>query len=289
MLGLSSCNPGIFIEPLDADRREYVLPFTGGTAEVELTHGDWEVDRVAVGNVDIDARLGDDGVLRHESGFMSFSLSRPSERTLRLVLERSTDPDTVEIGIHISNDFQTLEVPVAVGACRGYSFDRIEYGTVTGRVEDYEEAWTETVDSPAASEWEADVFDERFGRTLRFPAASVTSPDMPEAMWMDELMKYVGQGFEVRIPSPFHEEGDMPELCGRTEFTYKEVFIAMGNPSEKVTLTLNEGRNVIRMQWGYVAYRIPYTIWLSHPDGRPMSFSGELVSKAHDGRWRVER
>lgn len=282
MLGLSSCNPGIFIERLEASEEEYILPFRGGTAEVELSHGDWEIDRIAVNNIDVDAVAGEDGAMRYESGFISFSLTRTSGRMLVFALERSTDPDAVEADVHISNDFQSLRIPVIIEACRGYSFDRIEYGTVTDRVEAYEEVRMETI--PA--EREVSVFDERFGRRICFPATSVSSGDIPEAMWMEELLKYVGGTFDVPIPVPFPEEGVVPECKGHIGFSYKEGFMSLEYPSEKVTLP--EGGNTIHMYWGFVEYRVPYTIWFRHPEGEALSFSGELVSKAYDGRWRVE-
>lgn len=262
MLGLSSCNPGIFIERLEASETEYALPFTGGSAEIALSHGSWEIDRVAVNNIDVE--MTGDGV--YESRFMSFCLSRPSDMKLRLALERSTDPDPVLIDIHISNDFQSLCIPVRIEACRGYSFDRIEYGIVTERKEGFEEAC-----------------NGRFGRRICFPAASVSSEDMPEAMWMEELLKYLGGTFDVPIPVPFPEEGTVPACEGHTEFSYRETFISMEYPSENVNLP--EDGN---MYWGYVEYRVPYIIWLTHPEGMPLSFRGEFTSKTHDGRWREE-
>ena len=73
MLGLSSCNPGIFIERLEMPEAEYVIPFTGGCAEIVLSHGDWEIERVAVNNIDVE--MHGDGV--YESRFMSFCMTRP--------------------------------------------------------------------------------------------------------------------------------------------------------------------------------------------------------------------
>lgn len=266
MLGLSSCNPGIFIERLEMPEAEYVIPFTGGCAEIVLSHGDWEIERVAVNNIDVE--MDGDGV--YKSRFMSFCMTRPSDARLRLDLERSTDPDPVLINIHICNDFQSLCIPVRIEACRGYSFDRIEYGSVTERKEGFEE-----------------VRNECLGRRIWFPAASVTSFDMPEAMWMEELLKYVGDAFQVMIPVPFPEDGAVPECDSHMEFSYKETFIPMEYPSEKADLS--ENGNTVHKYWGYVEYRVPYTIWLTHPVGMPLSFSGEFTSKTHDARWRVEQ
>lgn len=266
MLGLSSCNPGIFIERLEMPEAEYVIPFTGGCAEIVLSHGGWEIERVAVNNIDVE--MDGDGV--YESRFMSFCMTRPSDARLRLALERSTDPDPVLINIHICNDFQSLCIPVRIEACCGYSFDRIEYGAVTERKEGFEEAC-----------------NGRFGRRIWFPAASVTSAEMSEVMWMEELLKYVDEVFDVMTPVPFPEDGVMPECDGHIEFSYKEAFIPMKYPSEMPTMS--EGDNTSLMYWGYVEYRVPYTIWLTHPEGMPLSFSGEFTSKTHDGRWRVEQ
>lgn len=279
MLGLCSCNPGIFIERLEASEAEYALPFKGGSAEIALSHGDWEIERVAVNNIDVE--MADGGI--YESRFMYFCLSRPSDTKLFLDLERSTDPDPVLIDIHIANDFQSLCIPVKIEACQGYSFDRIEYGTVTEKTEGFEEAWAKTI----STDQEVSVFDVRFGRWICFPAASVTSEDMPEAIWMDELLKYVDRTFNVLIPVPFPEIGARPECLDHTEFSYKETFIAMEQPSEKVTLSKED--NTIHMFWGYVEYKVPYTIWFTHPEGMPMSFNGELTSKTYDGRWRIGR
>lgn len=285
MLGLSSCNPGIFIEPLNASRTEYIIPFAGGAADVTLSHGNWEIDRISVNNIDVDAPAGDDGVMRHESRFMAFRLSRPSDQTLSLVLERSVDPDAVAIDIHISNDFQSLTVPVRIEACRGYSFDRIEYGEPFDMMESFEEVWIKTIESPAAMEWECDVFSEKFCRKICFTASSVTSEDVPEAMWMDELVKYVGGPFMVCLPDALGGEG-LEE--GLVEFSYKETLVPLAVPTDKAVIGLTPGKNTVRMFWGYVGYKISYTVWFRHPQGDELSFSGELVSKTHDGRWKVE-
>ncbi len=261
MLGLTSCNPGIFIEHLEASEAEYVLPFTGGSAGIVLSHGDWEIERVAVDKIDGD--ISDEGA--YESRFLSFRLTRPSETKICLELEHSTDPDPVLIDIHISNEFQSLCIPVRIEACCGYSFERIEYGIVTERNEGFEE-----------------VQNERFGRKICFPAASVTSEDMPEAAWMEELLKYVGGTFNIPLPVPFPERGTVPECKEFTEFSYKETFTPMESPSAP------EDENTTGMYWGYVEYRVPYTIWFTHPEGRTLSLSGEFTSKTHDGRWRTE-
>lgn len=286
---LSSCNPGIFIEHLETSETEYYLPFTGGTAEIELSHGNWEIERVSVNNVDIEYDTDGQGFMTYKSRFLSFNLSRPTSSKLILNLEMSVDPDPVSIDIHISNDFQSATIPITINACKGYTFERIEYGAATEVVAAVEEAWVRTLETAVVMDWESYVFDDSFRRTVTFLASSVSSDDMPEVMWMSELLKYVGEAFDVPLPEPFPELGKTPGLQDTVQFSYKETVLPLAKPSDKVRLSLGPGVTTVHMDWGYVQYRIPYTIWLSHPEGKALSFSGELISKTYDGRWEVRQ
>lgn len=286
-LGLSSCNPGLFIERLETAKTEYVIPFTGGTAEVDLSHGDWILDRVAVNNIDISADTAEMGVSHYESKFLSFSLSRPGDSRLDLCLERSVDPDTVAIDIFVVNDFQSLRIPIKVGACRGYSFGGIEYGKATEMREFYEVAWTHEIKGKQT--WSSDVFNESFCRKIQFLASSVRSDDIPEAMWMEELEKYMESTLCVPIPEPFPASDMSVGLeDDPVEFSYKEKSIRMDIPSGSFEISTRDEDNVVRMYWGCVEYMIPFKVWLTHPEGETLSFSGEMYSKTYDGRWRVE-
>ena len=57
---LQGCNPGVFIERLEASQSEFVFPMTGGKAEISLTHGDWIMERVAVERVDAEGWIIDE-------------------------------------------------------------------------------------------------------------------------------------------------------------------------------------------------------------------------------------
>ena len=227
--------------------------------------------------------------MSYKSRFLSFSLSRPMSSKLILNLEMSVDPDPVSIDIHISNDFQSATIPITINACKGYSFEKIEYGAATEVVAAVEEAWVRTLETAVVMDWESYVFDDSFRRTVTFLASSVSSDDMPEVMWMSELLKYVGEAFDVPLPEPFPELGKTPGLQGTVKFSYKETVLPLAKPSDKVRLSLAPGVTTVHMDWGYVKYHIPYTIWLSHPEGKTLSFSGELISKTYDGRWEVRQ
>ena len=291
-LAVMSCNPGVFIEPLEVERAVYDVPFYGGTVDIAVRHGDWELERVAYNNVDLGFVEDADGVLWHEDNFISLHISRPQPSKLLVTIDDSVNPDPGLIEIYIKNDYESEVITVNVAPCCGYVFSGIEYGDVQILSADdaYEEGWCESVSVSSAQSQTFDVFEGGAARTVFFPAATVVSADMPYAAWYDVLMQYVdGVAFDVLVPDALPSEGKL-EFSGEVvEFGYAEMEIPMPELSAQATLTLEPGMSEVRMLWGYVEYKVPYVMTFSHNgDGRDLTLRGEFVSKAYNGKWRVE-
>jgi hypothetical protein len=287
----ASCNPGVFIEPLELAETEFELPFTGGTVEISASHGDWEVQNVTVDH--IDAWWVSEGRMIYESNFMSFEITRPQPSRLVLTLDESVDSNPSLIQIYIGNEYISKVVSVNVGACRGYSFDRVEYGdpVVVPPEDAFEQVWSKTVknDSGEPMVWECPVFDARFCRTLWFPAEAVTSVDMPYVMWYETLMRFVEAPFDVPVPYAVLSDGDLTFSGETVEFCYEVITRPVEFEELTASVNLAPGNNAVKMFWGYIEYEVPYTMWFKHPgEGRDLCFKGKFISKAYDGRWRVE-
>lgn len=287
----ASCNSGVFIEPMEFAETEFDLPFTGGIVEVNASHGDWDIQNVTVDH--IDAWWVSEDRMRYESNFMSFEIIRPQPTNLILTLDESVNTNPTLIQIFTGNEYESDVISIKVGACHGYSFDRIEYGApvVVSPENAFEQVWSKTVENNTAQfmKWECFVFDERFCRTIWFPADAVLSEDMPYVMWYETLMKFVGEPFDVPVPDALLSGGKLTFSGKAVEFGYSAVTMPMA--FEKLTASENIalGSNVVKMFWGYVEYEVPYTIWFRHSgEGRNLCFKGKFMSKAYDGRWRME-
>ena len=291
---LVSCNPGVFIEPLDVARSEYDVPFYGGTVEIDVTHGDWELDRVAYDNIDLGFVEDADGVLWHEDNFIHMHISRPQPSKLWVTIDDSVNPEAGLIEIFIKNDYEAEVVTINVSPCGGYAFSHIEYGDVQMLTSSdaYEEGWRKSVKNSTSSPLNQtfDVFEGGVSRTVFFPAATVVSEDMPYAAWYDTLMQYLdGESFEVPVPDALPVDDSLIFSGEEVEFGYTSMEIPMPELDEQATLTLAPGVNEVRMMWGYVEYKVPYVLTFSHSGGgRDLTVRGEFTSKAYNGKWRAE-
>ena len=291
---LVSCNPGVFIEPLDVARAEYDVPFYGGTVAIDVTHGDWELDRVAYDNIDLGFVEDADGVLWHEDNFIHMHISRPQPSKLWVTIDDSVNPEAGLIEIFIKNDYEAEVVTINVSPCGGYAFSHIEYGDVQMLTSSdaYEEGWRKSVKNSTSSPLSQtfDVFEGGVSRTVFFPAATVVSADMPYAAWYDTLMQYLdGEAFEVPVPDALPVDGSLTFSGEEVEFGYSAMEIPMPELDEQATLTLAPGVNEVRMMWGYVEYKVPYVLTFSHSGGgRDLTLCGEFTSKAYNGKWRAE-
>lgn len=309
LLAALACNPDMFIEPLTVSESKFVMPFTGGTVEVKMGHGDWEIERVALDHIDCNfievTDRSDDthdvqpthttpATLRHESNLITFELARPQKDRLVLVVEDVRNYKPMEMEIHLSNPFQSQVIYVHVEPSTGYEFDRIEYGepVITSPADAYEQAWSVTECNEAAEPVTKEyyVFDIMLMRTVWFPAASVQSKDLPYVAWYDTLMEYVRGPFVVPIPGAVPAGASSDNTSTDViPFTYDKTIVMTTAPDHKAEVTLMPGDNVVSMYWGYVEYTVPYTMWFKHAGGgRPRCMTGEFTSRAYDGRWRVE-
>lgn len=291
---LVSCNPGVFIEPLDVAQAEYDVPFYGGAVEIDVTHGDWELDRVAYNYIDLGFVEDADGVLWHEDNFIRLHISRPQPSKLWVTIDDSVNPEAGQIEIFIKNDYEAEVVTINVSPCVGYAFSHIEYGDVQMLTpsDAYEEGWRKSVKNSTSSPLSQtfDVFEGGASRTVFFPAATVVSADMPYAAWYDTLMQYLdGEAFEVPVPDALPVDGSLIFSGEEVEFGYSAMQIPMPELDEQATLTLAPGVNEVRMMWGYVEYKVSYVLTFSHSGGgRDLTLCGEFTSKAYNGKWRAE-
>ena len=291
---LVSCNPGVFIEPLDVARAEYDVRFYGGTVEIDVTHGDWELDRVAYDNIDLGFVEDADGVLWHEDNFIHMHISRPQPSKLWVTIDDSVNPEAGLIEIFIKNDYESEVVTINVSPCGGYAFSHIEYGDVQMLTpsDAYEEGWRKSVKNSTSSPLSQtfDVFEGGVSRTVFFPAATVVSADMPYAAWYDTLMQYLdGESFEVPVPDALPVDGSLTFSGEEVEFGYSAMEIPMPELDEQAKLTLAPGVNEVRMMWGYMEYKVPYVLTFTHSGGgRDLTLCGEFTSKAYNGKWRAE-
>lgn len=299
----AGCNDDVFIERLEASQTEFALPMTGGTVKVQLSHGDWRLDRVEANHIDCRGWVRDEdseeqysvislkrlGSARHESNFYQFVLERSDRNSLEMTVGQSMNTEETLFELYLTNDYEEVVVTVTMEPCGGYVFDRIEYGDVTyvspeGMVE---EGWKVVVnnatDSPLVQEWE--VFNENACRTINFPANTIKSSDIPY-VWYDTLMEYLKEPFSVPVPEPFLARGNI-SLAGLTvPFTVRGMNLPVDLPDDRVMAVLEPGERTLTVYWGYDQYSVDYTIWLKHDDGgKPLSFSGSLTSKTCNGYW----
>lgn len=289
-----SCNPDAFIKPLDVEfsGTEFDLPFTGGTIEIEASNGDWEIQRVRLWG-DSERPLFSKEEIRYVSEFKSFELTRPSPSKLRFTLHESVDSNPGEIQIYIGNKYEYEILTIDIGPCRGYSFDRIEYGTpvVLSDEDAFEHIWSITADNDSGKlyVWEFPVFNSEYSRTFCFPFTAFKTNDMPQAYRYETLMNYVGEPFDVPVPDPLLSDGELTFSGETVQFGYEENVRPIKREDINATLNLVPGNNNVDMYWGYSEYEVPYTIWFRHSgEGRDLCFEGKFVNKAHNGKWKVE-
>ena len=288
---LSSCNPDVFIKPLEVSQDEWDIPFSGGVADITV-NGDWDLDRVCIDNVDLDFYSLGDGLLGYESDFIALVLSRPQHDKLCLTVKESKSPAQTIIEIYLTNDYESEVVIVNIAPCNGYSFAEIIYGEprIVSSPEAREEGWSDIIvnNSQDIQDYELDVFDINACRTIRFLAESVQSEDIPHAMWYDELMKYITEPFSVPIPDSFPSNEGLSLSDESISFSYKTIETLERPDDLQTKISIPPGEHRVGIMWGYLIYEVPYTIFLSHPErGRPLSFSGIFTSKAYNGDWEV--
>ena len=93
----------------------------------------------------------------------------------------------------------------------------------------------------------------------------------------------------VPIPDPFLSNGELNFNGETVVFGYELKIYAIEHEDMKTTLTLVPGINNVDMFWGYLEYEVPYTMWFKHSgEGKDLSFEGKFVSKAHNGKWKVD-
>ena len=289
-----SCNPDVFIEPFEIELSgtEFELPFTGGTIEIETSHDDWKIIRTRLWGESERVSQGR-GECIYESEFKSFELTRPQPSRLKFTLHESVDSKPSEIQIHIGNEYEYKILTINIGACNGYSFDRIEYGTpvVLSNEDAHEYIWGITADNNTDElyYWEFPVFNTMYGRTFCFPDTAFKTNDMPRAYRYETLMNYVGEPFNVPVPDPLLSDGALTFSGETVQFCYEENSRAIPHNDIKTTLSLVPGTNNVDMYWGYSEYEVPYIMWFRHSgEGRDLCFEGKFVSKAHNGKWKVE-
>lgn len=293
VLSAMSCNPNVFIEPLEVElsRTEFDIPFSGGSIEINASHGDWEIQNVTIDH--IDAWWVSEEQMKYVSNFMSFEITRPTPSRLVLTLDESVKSNPSLIQIFIGNDYESEIISINISACCDYSFDRVEYGTPLVLSDDnsYELIWSQTMTNNSAQpmDWECPIFDERFCHTIWFPASTIMSGDMPYVMWYDTLMEFVGKPFRVPVPEAYLLEGGLTFSGETVEFSYDKITQPLAFNTCNTTVTLSPGKNTIMMYWGYVEYEVPYTMWFRHSgEGRDLYFEGKFTSKVYNGDWKVE-
>lgn len=304
LLLLAGCNPDVFMEKLEASCTEFSFPMTGGQAEVELTHGDWMLERIAVDRVDAEGwvthedgkeeycslYLKGKGKARYESEFHGFEIVRDSGDRLLMTFGQSMDPDSRLIELYLVNDYEEVFIKVIMDGCSGYVFDRIEYSDVTYHTTgQYDEAWALDIsnDSDDVVMQKFDIFNKDAARKIDLPAGSVTSDVIPRPHWYAELIRYLdGNSFEIPAPSPFLHDGKLTFNGFSVPFRYGEQSFDTDFPDEKVQIEVQPGTSRLRVFWEYEEYGVDYTVWLKHEGGgRPLSFSGVMHSKTYTGGW----
>ena len=301
---LPGCNPDVFVNRLEVSQHEFNLPMTGGSFEVSATHGDWILERIAVNRVDAYGTVFDEGgehrfssfCLKglgkaiYEGEYLDFELERDALDHMTMTVSQSFDTDPRLIELFMVNDYKTQVVTVNVSPCGGYVYDRIEFGEPRNVLVDcIEERWSLVINnhSDALIEQEYPVFDADIIREINFPAHTVMSELIPEPQWFDELMKYVEAPFEVIVPDSCLSDGVLTFDDGDIlEYSFG-VSPFMGEmPDDVVKAAMDPGSYTLKVFWYYDTYTVDYRIWLrSEEGGMPLSFSGEMISKAFTGKW----
>ena len=151
-----SCNPDVFIEPFEIEfsGTEFEVPFTGGTIDIEASHGDWTVQKIRLWG-DSERPMFNKEEIRYVSDFKSFELTRPTPSGLRFTLHESVDSNPSELQIYIGNEYEYRIITINIGPCSGYSFDRIEYGTpvVLSEEDAYEQIWGLTTENKKGNDF----------------------------------------------------------------------------------------------------------------------------------------
>lgn len=302
----AGCNDDVFIERLEASQTEFKVPSLGGKFEIMFSHGDWNVERIAVNRVDVDGaiheengeevygplRLNGYGYADFNGSFTSFSISRTKDDAVVMTFGPSLTPTEVMIDLHISNGFENVVISFVQEPCSGYRFDRIEYGRVTEAFYDlYDGGWEEEFynETPAVETKEIKIFNENSVRTISFVAGPIKSDDVPTALWFDFLDQYVVEQFEVPVPDPYLDVYDSKITFGGESAIYgkDDVYLPLDYSGKSFSYTFGPWEKVkIKVQWGYWIYYVDYTIWLAHDaGGRPISLRGTMSSKTYNGTW----
>ncbi len=277
---------------------------TGGEAEIELSNGDWMVERISVNGIDVSGWVYDEsgretyrpaylkglGMIRCDDPYMDITVERPESRMLKLKIGQSVATAERKVEIWLSTDYQQVPIVATMDACGGYEFERIEYGdiTYTSGNNMVELGWALTIvnSSENGGTQKFDVFNEDAVRKVRFPAFRIESEDIPHAQWYEELMMYLDGPFEVPIPDAALADGKLQFSGLALPFNVKENALPLELPDETFETSFGPGVSRLEVYWGYDEYSVEYTVWLRHPDGgKPLSFSGIFNSKTYNGEW----
>lgn len=308
LVTLAGCNDVVFLEPLEAPATEYALPHYGGEIEIDLSHGDYILekvtldDKVARGMMSMDdgrsfyglMRLDGPGIAGFESPFFQFNITRNYNGNLLIVTGGSQFVTERVIGLHLSDGFQSLVLTVTVDKCYGYKFEKIEYGEVLMTNTKYEPGWSVMIRNGSEEKvYTFEIFNEELNRIIHFQPSDIWSDDFRDdgkVVLADELMNYVNKPFDIPVPEPYLQR-DKPVLTGLTvPFATDEILLLLDMPSDDVSIRFSPGSSsTVTAYWKSHEYQVKYKIWLRHElTFRQISFNGVMKSKVYTGNYYVE-
>ncbi len=305
VLVLSGCNDEVFVDPLEASQDEFRFGMLGGAAKLSLSHGDWMIGSITVDGNSVPGtiyREGDKvgspvGTVYMKGlgkvvcdGTVSFTVSRPDERSLNIEFGQSFETEEKLIEINLENDYGHLALRVTQDACSGYELDRIEYGDIIfesgeGAVE---VGWKITVNntSDGPLTMGGNVFKDDVMRRIYFPVEFVDT-DIPGIVKdYETLMEFTGGPFYVPLPDSELEDGELHFSGETVPFGYSPVEFPLEFENEVIMEEFPPGETTMAVYLGYYEYYVGYTLYFKHPGGgRPVSFSGQFRSKTYNGEW----
>lgn|GEM_PF-6406302 len=308
LVTLAGCNDVVFLEPLEAPATEYALPHYGGEIEIDLSHGDYVLekvtldDKVARGMMSMDdgrefyglMRLDGSGTAAYESPYFHFNIKRNGNGDLQIETGGSQFVTERVIELHLSDGFQSLVMTVTVDRSFGYNFDRIEYGEVLKTDTKYEQGWSVRIPVSAEDKiYHFDIFNEELNRIVHFPAENIRSADFREdgkVILCEELMQYVNKPFHVPVPEPYFSRETLVFDGLTAPFGTDEILFPLDMPSESVNVRHSQGNSsTITAYWKSHEYQVRYKIWFRHElTSRQISLTGIMRSKVYTGNYYIE-